>query len=160
MARIIADGEVRIEYETGENSITDITAPSIGSELDSAVDITGFLSSLDTPLDGEAVPSADLSTAFDKTVAGTYGGNMVGEFYRDDTTDTAWTTFPRNETGFIVIRRFGGSGTALAASDEVEVWPVRVIARSPAPLDRGGVQMFTVNFATREEPELAATVAA
>lgn len=159
MARLIADGEVRIEYVTGETAISDMSAPSLGTELNAAVNITPFLASLDTPLEGESVPSPDLSSAFDKTVAGTFGGSMSAEMYRDDTTDTAWTTFPRNETGFMVIRRFGGSDTALAQSDEVEVWKVRCISRSPASLDRGGVQMFTATFATLDEPELAATVA-
>ena len=79
--------------------------------------------------------------------------------YRDDTTDTAWTTFPRGDIGYLTIRRFGGSGTAMVATDDVEVWYVRVITRSPTTLDRNNVQMFTVDFATLEEPVLDAVVA-
>lgn len=155
MTRVIADGEVRITYVT--SGVTSKTAPTTG-ELNGGTDITGFLQSLDTPLDGESVDSSDLSSAFNKTVAGTFGGGATGIFHRDDTTDTAWTTFPRNETGDIIIRRFGGSTTAWASGDSVETWPVRVITRSPATMDRNNVQTFTVNFATTDEPSLIATV--
>lgn len=158
MARLIADGEVRIQFVPGENAIADPDAPT-AVEINTGTDVTPHLASLDTPLEGEAVPSADLSSPFDKTVAGTYGGSMNGEFYRDDTADTAWGLFPRNTTGFFVIRRFGGSDVPIAATDEVEVWPIRVITRSPSPMTRNTVQMATVNFATLDEPSLEAVVA-
>lgn len=157
MPRLIADGEVRITYAP---TIDDEDAPTVAEVETGGTDLTPFLSSLDTPLEGEATPSADLSTAFNKTVAGTFGGEMVGEFYRDDTADDAWDLLPRNTTGYVTIRRFGGSAVAIAAADVVEVWPVRVITESPSPLNRGAVQMFTVNFATLDEPTLDAVVAA
>lgn len=155
MVRVIADGEVKVAFVSG--GVTTKTAPTF-AEVTSGTDITSYLQSLDTPLDGESVDSSDLSSAFNKNVAGTYGGGASATMYRDDTTDTAWTTFPRNTTGDIVIRRFGGSTTAFATSDSVEVWPVRVITRSPATMDRNSVQSFSVDFATTEEPALIATV--
>ncbi len=156
MVRVISDGEVRMTFAP---TVANINAPTVAEVETAGTDITPFLSSLDTPLDGEAVDSSDLSSAFNKNVAGTFGGGMTGVFYRDDTTDTAWTTFPRNTTGYVTVRRFGGSAVAMVATDSVEVWPVRVITRSPATMDRNNVQMFTVDFATTEEPALAATVA-
>lgn len=149
MARLIADGEVRIVFAT---TIANTAAPTV-AEINAGTNITPFLASLDTPLEGEAVPAPDLSSAFNKTVAGPYGANGSGEFYRDDTTDTAFTLFPRLTTGYLVIRRFGGSNTAFAGAQKVDVWNVRVIARSPATMDRGSVQMFSVNFATLAQPE-------
>ena len=128
------------------------------TELNGGTDITPFMRSIDTPLEGEAVDASDLSSAFNKTVAGRYGGSVNGSFYRDETTDTAWDLFPRDTTGFAVIRRFGGSDTAWTSGDKVEVWSLRVITRSPAPLDTGAVQMFNVNFATLDTPTLNATV--
>jgi len=156
MVRVISDGEVRMTFAP---AVAIITAPTVAEVETAGTDITPFLSSLDTPLDGEAVDSSDLASAFNKSVAGTFGGGMDGTFYRDDTTDTAWTTFVRNTTGFITIRRFGGSTVLMTIADVVEVWPVRVITRSPATMDRNNVQMFTVNYATTGEPELAAVVA-
>jgi hypothetical protein len=155
MTRVIADGEVKVTFVSG--GVTTKTAPAF-SEVDGGTEITGFLQSLDTPLDGESVDSSDLSSAFNKNVAGTFGGGASGTFYRDDTTDTAWTTFPRNTTGDIIVRRFGGSTVAFATGDAVEVWPVRVITRSPATMDRNSVQSFNVDYATTDEPALIATV--
>lgn len=148
MARLIADGEVRVAFAV---TVANPAAPT-AAEATAGTNITPFLASLDTPLEGEAVPAPDLSSAFNKTVAGPYGANGSGEFYRDDTADDAFDLFPRNTTGFLIIRRFGGSTVVFAAAQLVDVWNVRVIARSPATMDRGSVQMFSVNFATLTEP--------
>lgn len=157
MARIIADGEVRIHWVPGAAGIADPDEPS-PTELGTGQDVTPFFSSFDTPLDGEATPAADLSSAFNKTVAGTFGGNIAVDAYRESTTDTAWGLWPRGTEGFFVIRRFGGSTVALALTDEVEVYKVRVVTRSPATLDRGSVQMFNISAAVQEEPSLEAVV--
>lgn len=155
MARIISNGEVKIWWVT---TIADTTAPTV-AEIGAGTDVTGFMSSLDTPLDGNAVDSSDLSSAFNKTVAGKFGGNVNAQMYRDDTDDDAFILFPRNTTGFLVIRRFGGSDVAVGAGDEVDVWPLRVITRSDVPLDDESVQAFTANFAALDEPDIAVTVA-
>lgn len=155
MARIIANGEVRVYWAT---TIANTAAPTV-AEITAGTDVTPFLSSLDTPLDGDAVDSSDLSSAFNKTVAGKFGGNVNGVMYRDDTTDTAYDLFPRNTTGYLVVRRFGGSETAIAAADEVDVWNLRVITRSDNTLDDNSVMMFTVNFAALDEPDIDVAVA-
>lgn len=156
MARLISNGEVRIWWV---DTISDPSAPTV-AEITAGTDITGFLSSLDTPLDGNAVDSSDLSSAFNKTVAGKFGGNVNAQMYRDDTADDAFDLFPRNTTGYLVIRRFGGSDVAEAAGDEVDVWNLRVITRSDVPLDDESVQAFMANFAALDEPEINVTVAA
>lgn len=159
MARIIADGEVRIEWVPGASGIADPTAPTT-AEIATGTDVTPFFASMDTPLDGEAAPAPDLSSAFNKTVAGTFGGNTSVEAYRESATDAAWALWSRGDEGFFVIRRFGGSDVAIVTPNEVEVYKVRVITKSPATLDRGSVQMFTIEAAVQEEPELAAIIAA
>lgn len=159
MARIIADGEVRIEWVPGASGIADPTAPT-AAEMGTGQNVTPEFSSMDTPLDGEAAPAPDLSSAFNKTVAGTFGGNVSLDAYRESVTDTAWGLWPRGTEGFFVVRRFGGSDVAIAVADSVEVYKIRVITRSPNTLDRGTVQQFTVEAAVQEEPELDATVAA
>lgn len=156
MPRVISNGEVRIVWAV---TVADPDAPT-AAEVGAGTVITGFVSSIETPLDGDAPDSSDLSSAFNKTVAGKFGGNVNATMYRDDTTDTAYTLFPRGTTGHIIIRRFGGSDAAIIATDEVEVWPVRVITRSDQSLDDGSVQMFTVNFAALDEPSINVAVAA
>lgn len=159
MARIIADGEVRVQWVPGETAIADPSAPTI-TEINTGSDVTPELASVDTPLEGEAVPSRDLSSAFRKTVAGGYGGEVTVEGYRDDTNDVLYPLFPRNTRGFLVVRRFGGSDVAMAVADEVDVFACRVISRSPAPLDGPTVQMFTSVMAIGDEPNEGVTVAA
>lgn len=161
MARRIYDGEIRVYWVPGLATITNLSAPTVASITTTGEDVTPFLASLDTPLEGEAAPSPDLSSAFDKTVAGTFGGNVTAEMYREDLAadDLAWPLFIRNATGYLVIRRFGGSTVAIAVADEVEVWPVRVITRSPAAAERGAVQTFNVSFAALDDPVLDAVVA-
>lgn len=156
MARLISNGEVRIGWAS---AIADPSAPT-NAEVSGSTDITGFISSLDTPLDGDAVDSSDLSSAFNKTVAGKFGGNVNATMYRDDTTDTAYDLFPRNTTGYLIVRRFGGSTVALGTGDAVEVWNLRVITRSDNTLDDNTVQAFTVNFAALDEPSIDVTVTA
>jgi hypothetical protein len=155
MARQIADGEVRIYWVS---SISSEAAPTV-AEITGGTELTGFLSSLDTPLDGEQADTSALDSAFNTSVPGTFGGGATGTFYRDDTTDTAWTTLVRGTAGFIVVRRFGGSSVAIAISDSVEVWPATVITRSSTTLDRNNTQMFSAEFSITSEPTLNAVVA-
>lgn len=155
MPRVISNGEVQIHWVP---TISDPTAPTV-AEIGAGTDITGFISSLDTPLDGNAPDASDLSSAFNKTVAGKFGGNVSSQMYRDDTTDTAFALFPRGTTGYIVIRRFGGSSVAIAMGDDVDVWNLRVITRSDVALDDESVQAFMVDFAALDEPDIGATVA-
>jgi len=155
MARTIADGEVLINFAP---TIADPAAPSL-TELTAGTDVTPFMSTFDTPLDGDAVDSADLSSAFNKTVAGVYGGNIQSEMYRDDDgTDAAWALFDRDTDGYFVIRRFGGTTTAWTNLDDAEVYHVRIITKSPTGLDRNSVQMFTIDAAVLDEPVLDAVV--
>lgn len=156
MPRLISNGEVRVGWAA---AIADPDNPT-NAEVSGSTDVTPFLSSLDTPLDGDAVDSSDLSSAFNKTVAGKFGGSVNGSMYRDDTTDTAFDLFPRATTGFLIVRRFGGSGVALTTGNDVDVWNLRVITRSDATLDDGSVQMFTTEFATLDEPSIDVTVVA
>ena len=151
MARLIADGEVRIQWVPGESAIADPSAPT-KTEIDTGTDITPDLASVDTPLDGEATASPDLSSAFNKTVAGTYGAEVTIEGYRDDTNDVLYPLFPRGTRGFLVVRRFGGSDVAMEVADVVDVFACRVVSRSNAPLDRGSVQMFSTQMAVGQEP--------
>lgn len=159
MSRIIADGEVRIEFVPGASGISDPSAPTV-AEMATGQDVTLYFASMDTPLDGEAVPAPDLSSAFNSTVAGTYGGNISLDAYRESVTDTAWGLWPRGTEGFFVVRRFGGSDTTIALADDVEVFLIRSVSRSPATLDRGSVQMFGIEAAVQVEPTLDGVIAA
>lgn len=159
MARRIYDGEIKVQWVPGLDGIADVTAPEL-VEINSGQDVTEFLQSLDTPLEGEAVPSMDLSSAYRKTVAGPFGGEITSTMYREDdpADDLAFPLFERNTTGYFVIRRFGGSMVPFEDGDVVEVWPVRVITRSPVAAESAAVQAFTVNFAGLDDPQINVVV--
>ena len=156
MARVIPDGEVHISEVA---TIADPSAPS-QAELLAGTDITPFIASIDTPLEGNRVPSGDLASAFRKTSPGKFGGDITMDIHRGTVAadDTAYDLFPRDTQTHIVLRRFGGSTVAFATSDIVEVWPVRVVTRSPHSLEEEALQMVTVDMAATDEPDIDVTV--
>jgi len=160
VARITPDGYTKIHIV---NSISSIAAPSV-AEIAAGTEVTPFLTpaGLDTPEDGTDADISSIASPRDFSVPATIGGEISGEFYRDDTNDDAWDAVPRLQVTNIVISRFGGSGTdnAIVATDVVEVWPVRVSQRSNARVTRGEALRFVANFALSTDPTLAAIVAA
>lgn len=158
MPRLIHDGEVRVTFAP---TIADPNAPTVAEVETGATVMTPFIQTLDTPLDGDTVDASDLSSAYNVTAPGTFGGNPVtGTFHKDSVpaNDTAYTTLPRLTTGFFVIRRFGGSGVAIAISDPVEVWPINVITRNPSAMNRNTLQTFTLEAAVSSPPSLDVAV--
>ena len=164
MARITPDEYTKIHIV---DSISTTSAPTIG-EINAGTEVTGFLTpaGLDTPEEGTDADISSIASATDLSVPATIGGDVSGEFYRDDgtgsTTDEAWDAMARLQVTHIVISRFGGSGTdnAIIAADVVEVWQVRVSQRSNARITRGEALRFVATFAKSAQPELTATVAA
>lgn len=161
MARFIPDGVLKI---TLAPAVADMTAPTL-AEVTAGDDATGFLRALSTPLEGSVVDISDVSSRFNKTTAGTYGGQEATmEFYRDDeqTNDTIWNLLARGTTIFAIIARRGGSGVdgAIDTGDYVDVWKLEVITRNPADYSRNEPTGFVVSCAVPEEPQEDVTVAA
>ena len=160
VARLTPDGYTKVHIV---DTIVSMAAPTI-AELTAGTEVTPFLTpaGLDTPEEGTDADSSSLASARDFSIPATIGGDIVGEFYRDDTDDDAWDAMPRLQQTHLVISRFGGTGTdnAIAATNPVEVWPVRVSQRSPSRLTRGEAQRFTVRFALESDPELEAVATA
>ncbi len=160
MARITPDGNTKVHFVP---TISNTAAPTV-AEIAAGTELTPQLTpaGLDTPDEGQEADSSDLSSARDKSVPSTIGGQPQGEFYRDDSADNAWNALPRLTTGYLVIARFGGTDTdnAIQATDTVEVWTVRVSNRNNVRIARGEVLRFQVNFALSADPVLGATVAA
>ena len=157
MSRVIPDGEVRISEVS---TISDTTAPT-QAELLAGTDITPFVQSIDTPQEGNRVNASDLSSAFRITAPGKFGGDMSMEVHRGTVAgdDVAYDLFTRDTVTHVVVRRFGGSSVAMATSDVVEVYPIRVVSRSPHALEEEALQMVSVDMATTAEPDIDVTVA-
>lgn len=152
MARVIGAGVLELFYVP---TLTDYTAPTT-TQLNAGTDLTGFLTDggLSTPFDGSIVDIGDMSSKFNKTAAGTFGGNpLTLEFYRDDAADTAWTTLARGVTGYIALARFGlATPGTFAVADVVDVWPIEVVTRNPADVVRNEAQRFSVECAVTNVP--------
>lgn len=163
MSRITPDGNTKIHIV---DSISTQSAPLL-TEIDAGTEVTGFLTptGLDTPAEGTDADVSSIASVRDFSIPATIGGDLSGEFMRDDgtggTSDDAWDAMPRSLITHLVIARFGGSGAdnAIAVSDVIEVWPVRISQRSDSAITRGEALRFSVNFALRADPSLAAVVA-
>ncbi len=160
MSRIVPDGFLKVHIV---DAIAVLTAPTIG-EISAGTEVTPFLTpaGLDTPEEGTDADISNLSSARDQSIPATIGGELTGEYYRDDAADDAWDNQARLTITHVVVARFGGSGAdnAIIATDVVEVYPVRISQRSPSRAVRGEAMRFVVNYALSGDPELTATVAA
>lgn len=161
MARFIPDGTLEIVLAP---AVADMEEPVL-AEVTAGDRATGFLRSLSTPLEGSVVDISDVSSKFNKTTPGTYGGQEVTmEFYRDDTqaADDMWNLLPRGTTIYAIIARRGGTGTGgiIDTGDYVDVWKLEVVTRNPADYARNEPTGFMVSCAVPEEPVEDVTVAA
>ena len=154
MARITPDGYTKIHFLP---TVTVPAAPTM-AQFAAGTELTPFLTpaGLDTPETATDADTSSIASPRDFSVPATIGGDVTGEFYRDDGsgTDDAWDALPRLTQGFLVISRFGGTGTdnAIAATDVVEVWEVRGAERSNARLTRGEALRFTSKFSVAADP--------
>lgn len=157
MARIIPNENTWVGFTT---TVADANLVPTTTEINAATDLTPFLMSLNASSRGNTVPTPSFDSLFETSVAGTSAATFDADFYRDDTTDTAWTTLPRGTQGYFIISRFGGGGADQkpVASDVVEVWPVEVISRTMANMSNNTVLSFTVSCAVNVEPNEAATI--
>lgn len=153
MVRYVPEGTVEFSYVA---TIAVPAAPT-AAELNAGVDLTEFsVGDLDMPFEGQTADAADLSSRFNKTVPGDYGGSSgSASFHKDTVTgnDTAWTTLPRNTVGYLVVatRGLATPGT-FAVADIVDIWPIEVLSRSLNAQARNQSLRFTVNMAITDEP--------
>ena len=153
MARYIGAGNTEVFYVA---TLTTPSAPT-AAQINAGTDLTGFLTDggASTPLDGSTVDIADMSSRFNKTQAGTFGGQtLTAEFFRDTSADTAYTTLPRDTVGYLVFSRegFATAGTA-ASGDKVDVWPITVISRNMADIARNEAAKFVAECAVTDVPD-------
>lgn len=156
MARLIPNENTRVFFVPAIASPALIPTPT---EVNGGTDLTDFLVTLDASTSGNTVPTPSFASLFETSISGTVSASFTAEFYRDDTTDTAWDTLPRATNGYFVISRFGFAGATAANGDEVEVWPVLITARSAMSLTNNEVQRFGIESSVPEEPNEAAVIA-
>jgi hypothetical protein len=159
MARLIPNENTQVFFVA---AIADEDLAPTATEITGGVNLTSFLVTMDASTTGNTVPTPNFASLFETSISGTVTATFTAEFYRDDEEDTAWDTLPRATDGYFVVSRFGLGGAAgePIAGDEVEVWPVRLTARSAMALTNNEVQRFGIEAAIPEEPNEAAIVTA
>ena len=110
------------------------------------------------------VDAGTLLSAFNSTVAGTYGGgtNSLSGVLYDDTSNTAWDALPRGTAGFLVVSIAGTanqSGAAWATGDVYDLIPAEVVSRTYPDLTRDSLVTFDVEYAITAEPTYQGTAA-
>lgn len=122
---------------------------------------------LKTPTSGTTSDAADIQSAFNKVVPGTWGGDTHElTFFRDDDedNDVAWETFLRLTEGYLVVFRAGHGGGVNAAAPSIgdicQVYTAQVISQAPIDTADNATDKFTVMLAITDEPVLHAEVTA
>lgn len=160
MARLIPNENTEVWFVP---TISDADLNPTVAEVTGGTRLTEFIITMDASSTGNTVPTPTFASLFETSISGTVSATFTAEFYRDDTTDTAWDTLPRATNGYIIVARFGFGGATKAdpaSGDVVEVWPVRLTARSAMALTNNEVQRFGIEAAIPEEPNEDATLSA
>ena len=128
MARINPPGVVEAHWVP---TISVAGAPT-AAELNAGADLTSFVRGVPSvPETGNMADTADLSSKFNKRIPASWGGDTLTiELYRDDATDTAYTTLVRGSAAYWVVA-WDGLATAgtFATSDEVWIYPCTITTR-------------------------------
>jgi hypothetical protein len=154
MAKFIAAENVEIWFVP---ALTSLTAPDI-DELNAGTRLTTKITGgVNIDFASNLVDAATLESAFNSTVAGTYGGgiNSLVGLLRDNVyaNDTAWQAFPRGTAGYLCINTYN-IGTVWASADRVDIYPIEVVARNPGDMTRDALVDFDVEFAITSAPTL------
>ena len=163
MARLIPNESTWIGFASTIANATTTLIPTTGNiSAGTCIDLTSFVVSLNATSQGNTVPTPNFDSLFETSTPGTVTAQFTADFYRDDATDTAWTTLPRQTEGYFIVSRFGGTGTGglPVATNKVEVWPVTITSRTMQNMTSNQVLMFSVTCAVTKEPNENATVAA
>lgn len=154
MGKFIPNENTWVGFRT---TVGSLAAPTV-AEVNGAIDLTAFVTGLNLSAQGNAVPTPSFDTLFETSILGTSQATASMDFYRDDTTDTAWDTLPRATKGYFIVARYGGIPNS--AGRKVEVWPVTVLSRAVSQEANNSPVAFTVSCAVPVEPAEDAIVAA
>lgn len=158
MAKFIAAENVEIFAVTTLSSLTSPTATQINAGTRLTTKMTGGVT---IDFAANLVDAATLESAFNSTVAGTFGGglNSLNGVLKDNVVanDTIWTTATRRgTTGWLVVAPYN-PGTVIASGDVVDIYPWEVVSQNIGDLARDQLVKFDVGFAITSAPTLGAT---
>jgi hypothetical protein len=160
MANYVFERFTRVLWVPGEESIADISAPTL-AELATGTDLACWLTKDGLSPGGQTnkVDSGSLCDNVDGQTIGSVGFDFNMTFKRDNNDDAAWALANWADLGFIVVRRGILHETAFAAGQEVEVWDAQMGDPVPANSAANTQQTFALGFAI-ERVDKKAIVAA
>lgn len=158
MADLLADGTTRASYVA---SIASIAAPTVaelnaGTALESIITPDG----LDITPSTAAVDLGALNSTVDTEGAGRRKFDVKMTIKRQTPTDTALSLFPYRTSGYIVVRDNIASGTAWAASQNVQVYPIQTGEPIRVKAAKNEVKKLEVMCFVTADPNTSAVVAA
>ena len=146
----------------GTGAIADMASPTL-SEIQALTDLSSFMTKnpISRAETGGRAPASGAAEQYNLDVAGSVTLNLSVSFFRDDDTDTAWTTLQRGDFVHVVYAAQGGSGAngALAVGDPVEVFYGQILDKSMADPAENTTAQFTCNISTAKAPQMDAIVA-
>lgn len=157
MARYVYEGYTDVWWVT---TISNKAAPT-AAEINAGTNLTSFVAKdgVSTNATTNKVDSATIAETFDSQLAGSYGSDLELSMFRDNTADTAWNLWIHGTNGYVVLRRGIATGTAVAASQKVEVYPAQMLTPVPQNSAANTQVRFVGAVAVTSEPSVKATVA-
>ncbi len=159
MGDIVIDGKIRAAFVSG---IANQAGPTVG-ELNAGLLLTSTLRRdglIGFKPETATIDNSSLADTFDTNRPGrpSFSGTML-RFKKQDGTDTIFDTLVYDTSGFIVIRRYILQGTAWAAGQKVEVYPITCGFEQHVDPEPNTLGMYEVPTPISLQPTLRATVA-
>lgn len=138
----------------GSTTVT-VTAPTV-AQVNALTRIECYIvDTIDTPRTGSTTDISSLCQRETFNIAATVtNGDVSATLWREfDGTDTAWTLFDDSAnppvTSYLVMCRggFSGVGGIAATGNDVDIYTVQVVSRSPVGPVKGDGQRFEVTLA-------------
>ncbi len=135
-------------------TISSSGAPT-ATELNAGTELTEeMIGDLVLPFEGTPTDTADMSSTFNKQVAGDDGGTP-GTFtihkHQLLAADTVFTALVKGTSGYLCVAQRGLAGATWAIGDEVDVWPIEVSGRVVL-YGRGTNARAAITVAITDEP--------
>lgn len=159
MPRFMRKGKMKVYFATTIASTT--TAPTV-AELTAATHLTPQIGEMNGfTFSNSPIQTPDMDTKFVSQIPGedsTEDSSLV--FYELDGTNPIKAALAKDTDGYVVIFPAGLAGSAPAAGDKCEVWPVTVSSNSRRYTNGNEAGMYEVKFACTEEPAIDVSVLA
>lgn len=160
MSDLLGDGNVKVTFAL---AVASIGAPT-AAELNAGTDLQEVLTKegLDIKPDQSAVDNTSLASRSETEDAGTtkYEINLTWKKQEDLVDDVAYSALVPGTLGFLAVRRNLPHETAWAATQDVEVYPVRCGAFMRQPPKLNEPQTVEQKMFNHTQPDTEATVAA